>query len=88
MAREALRYIHTQNIDIAVVNISMPDINIQTFLELIRLDMNINIPIIVMSPLDNEQAVIDALEAGANDFVNYPFRPSELILRIHRLLQQ
>jgi two-component system alkaline phosphatase synthesis response regulator PhoP len=87
-AREALRYIHIKAVDVVVMNAQVPDIKTRTFLELVRQDMNIDIPIIIMAALDDENTVLEALEAGADDFVGYPFRPSELILRINRLLQQ
>lgn len=87
-AREALRYIHIKAVDVVVMNVQVPDIKTRTFLELVRQDMNIDIPIIIMAALDDENTVLEALEAGADDFVGYPFRPSELILRIYRLLQQ
>lgn len=88
VAREALRYIHLEAVDAVVMNVQVPDIKARIFLELVRQDMRIDIPIIIMASLDDENTVLEALEAGADDFVGYPFRPSELILRIHRLLQQ
>ncbi len=88
LAREALRHIHLKMVDVVVMNVQVPDIKTRTFLELVRQDMHLDIPIIIMAALDDENIVLEALEAGADDFVGYPFRPSELILRINWLLQQ
>lgn len=88
VAREALRYIHLKAVDVVVMNVQVPDIKTRTFIELVRQDMNSSIPIIIMATLDDENIILEALDAGADDFVGYPFRPSELILRINRLLHQ
>jgi phosphoserine phosphatase RsbU/P len=45
-------------------------------------DMGRYIYIILLSANQDEQAVIDALEAGADDFITKPFNPNELRVRL------
>lgn len=41
-----------------------------------------DIPIIVLSAIDDDQAKIDALESGADDYITKPFSPGELAARL------
>jgi two-component system alkaline phosphatase synthesis response regulator PhoP len=46
------------------------------------------LPIIMVSPLENEEELWQALQHGADDFVTKPFKLIELVLRVRKLLQQ
>lgn len=47
-----------------------------------------DLPIIVLSAVDEAEAKISALELYAEDYVTKPFEPDELIARIHRVLRR
>ncbi len=44
-------------------------------------------PILVLSARDTEQEKVDALDVGANDFVNKPFGIQELMARLRAILR-
>ena len=45
-------------------------------------------PIVLLAPIEkDDEEVLSAFEAGIQDFVIKPFKPTELILRIKRILQ-
>ena len=46
-----------------------------------------DVPILVLSGRCSEDDVVACLEAGANDYVTKPFRPTELMARVRRLLR-
>jgi two-component system KDP operon response regulator KdpE len=46
------------------------------------------LPIIVLSAVTDEQAKIDALGAGADDYVTKPFAPGELVARVQAVLRR
>lgn len=45
-----------------------------------------DVPIIVLSARRGEQDIVQALQAGASDYIVKPFLPEELIVRMQRLL--
>ena len=47
-----------------------------------------NIPIMFLSILDSERDIIDGLKAGADDYMEKPFSPDELIARIETILKR
>jgi DNA-binding response OmpR family regulator len=47
-----------------------------------------DLPIIVLSAVDESEAKVNALELYAEDYVTKPFDPDELIARIHRVLRR
>lgn len=46
-----------------------------------------NVPVIMLTSKSQEQSIVRALDAGANDYVLKPFRPDELMARLRRLLR-
>jgi two-component system phosphate regulon response regulator PhoB len=46
------------------------------------------IPVIILSSAWREQDVMEALEAGINDFMTKPFSPNELLLRVDLALRK
>ena len=45
-------------------------------------------PIIVLSAVTDEQAKIEALQSGADDYVTTPFAPGELVARVQAVLRR
>jgi two-component system KDP operon response regulator KdpE len=45
-------------------------------------------PIIVLSAIGEEDAKVEALEAGADDYVTKPFDPRELVARLAAALRR
>ncbi len=47
----------------------------------------VDVPVIMLTSKSQEQSIVRALDAGANDYVVKPFRPDELMARLRRLLR-
>jgi two-component system KDP operon response regulator KdpE len=47
-----------------------------------------DLPIIVLSAVTDEQAKINALQSGADDYVTKPFAPGELVARVQAVLRR
>jgi len=72
--------------DLVVTDLSMPNMD---GLELCRRLRSLSpVPIIVLSVKGEEQAKVDALDAGADDYVTKPFGMNELLARIRAALRR
>ncbi len=85
--QEALNALETFEPDLIITDILMP---YTSGLELIGIVKSVNyrkIPVIVLSGLDEEETVLEAFQMGADDFITKPFKPTELSVRVKRLLK-
>ena len=72
--------------DAAIVDLMLPD---GSGVELTRrLREWTSMPIIVLSAVGEEDAKVEALEAGADDYVTKPFGPRELVARLGAALRR
>ncbi len=81
--REALK---TNRPDMLVCDIMMPYYTGIETVDYVRKELRDNLPIIMLSTAGNETNVLNAFELGADDFIAKPVSPSELVVRINRLL--
>lgn len=85
--REALKILENYAPDIIVTDILMPYTSGLELISIIKSNINKNIPIIVLSGLGQENTVMEAFQLGADDFITKPFNPTELAVRVKRLLK-
>lgn len=83
--KEAFSKIETEAPDLIVTDIAMPFYSGIDVIRHVRQTLKISLPLIVITALEEEDVVLEALRLGANDFITKPFKPAELILRIKRL---
>ena len=86
--RQAIEKFQSENPDMIVADIMMPYVNGLELIHHIRNKENSNVPIIVMSAIEQDDVVLEAFQLGAKDFIAKPFKPNELILRIKRIAQE
>jgi two-component system KDP operon response regulator KdpE len=72
--------------DLAIIDLGLPDLDGVTVVEGLR--GWTRIPIIVLSARDTEAAKVDALDAGADDYITKPFGMDELLARIRAALRR
>jgi two-component system KDP operon response regulator KdpE len=70
---------------VVLLDLGLPDLDGEEVTRRIREDSHV--PIIVVCASGEEQRRVDALDAGANDFVTKPFSAPELLARIHVALR-
>ncbi|PRD57456.1 response regulator transcription factor [Sphingobacterium gobiense] len=83
--KDAIDRIRDTNVDLVISDIMMPFASGTEILSAIR-SVGRNIPVIMLSSLGQEDVVLNAFDLGASDFMVKPFSPTELILRIKRLI--
>ncbi|MFG1426054.1 response regulator [Roseixanthobacter glucoisosaccharinicivorans] len=81
----ALREIATHPPDAVVLDLGLPDMDGKDVIR--RLRGWSQVPVIVLSARDREAEKIEALDLGADDFVNKPFGIGELMARIRAALR-
>ena len=72
--------------DLAIIDLGLPDLDGVAVVEGLR--GWTQIPIIVLSARDTGAAKVDALDAGADDYVTKPFGMDELLARIRAALRR
>ncbi|MGB5430496.1 response regulator, partial [Eudoraea sp.] len=86
--RDVKEYLKTATPDIIVSDIMMPYFSGIELIDYVRNQLNLKIPIIIISTAGNEENVLSAFELGANDFISKPVSPSELLVRVGRELNK
>ena len=80
---EALAAIAAQSYDLVLLDIMMPELDGFGVLEALRRDGRINeLPILVISALNEIEPVVRCIELGAADFIVKPFNPTLLRARV------
>lgn len=84
----ALEYLASNKPDLILLDIRMPG---QDGFELLRIikgmEDRADIPVIVLSGLEDKQYVVKALSLGVRDYILKPFAPSDLRERVQRVLE-
>ena len=68
-----------------VLDLGLPDADGITYLKEIR--RHFSLPVIVLSARSNEHDKVEALDAGANDYVTKPFGAAEFLARVRSALR-
>jgi two-component system chemotaxis response regulator CheY len=86
--QEALEILARDRFDAVILDINMPKMDGFEFLKRFRGDAGYaTIPVIMLTTEGQEEDREAALALGANDYFMKPFKPSDLIAIVERLLQ-
>ena len=84
-AREGMMEVSTRAPDVVLLDLGLPDLD---GIEVVRrLREWSRVPIVVLSARDRERDKIEALDAGADDYLTKPFGTGELLARIRVALR-
>ncbi len=83
---QALEIYHSTPVDLVILDVMMPLMDGLDVCKRIRL--NSSVPIIMLTARGKEEDVVSAFEIGADDYIVKPFRPRELVARIHALFKR
>jgi len=84
--REALEALESFMPDLIITDILMPFTSGLDLISVVR-SSGSKTPILVLSAMDQENTVLEALSLGANDFISKPFKSAEISMRVKRLLK-
>ncbi len=71
---------------LAIVDINMPAMNGFEFCEAVQ--QFSDLPVILLSAVDEEETIIQGISRYAEDYVTKPFSPRELLVRVQRVLRR
>lgn len=83
--REALSLISSHCPDVILLDLGLPDMDGMEIIRTVR--QWTQAPILVVSARSREQEKVDALDAGADDYITKPFGTAELLARIRIALR-
>lgn len=86
---EGLSLARAQRPDMVLVDVQMPLKDGYEVCRAIRAEPEIRrTPIIVISVLSRVGEVVEGLKSGADDYLNKPFNPDEVLARVNALFRQ
>ena len=74
------------NPDLILLDINLPNINGKEILKNLRLKSDI--PVIMLTSLDNDLEEVTSITYGADDYITKPYNPTILLLRINNILKR
>lgn len=77
---EALQVLEEHKVDLILLDVMMPRLN--GLSALMKLRENYHIPVIILSAKTEESDKVSGLVLGADDYVEKPYNPAELMARV------
>ncbi|MDO4941249.1 MAG: VanR-ABDEGLN family response regulator transcription factor [Lachnospiraceae bacterium] len=83
---DALRCVKEEHIDLALLDVMMPDLDGFSLLSEIRKEYNF--PVVMLTAKTGSMDKINGLTLGADDYIEKPFEPLELVARVKAQLRR
>lgn len=83
---QGLSFLTREPFDLVILDINLPDIDGFEVLKQIRASSDV--PTIILTVRGKEDDQAKGLELGADDYIVKPFRPKDLVARVHAVLRR
>ena len=84
---DALEMVKLYDFDVMVLEHDMPDIDGTRLVRRMR-GADINLPVMILSRITDKRIKIEALNAGADDYMTKPFDREELVVRLRGIIRR
>jgi two-component system response regulator VicR len=82
---KAIELVEGSTYDIIISDVMMPFVSGFELLKILK-ERGTEAPVLLLTSLNSENAVLKAFDLGADDFMTKPFSPNELSVRIKKLM--
>lgn len=84
----ALKYLDQNKPDLILLDIRMPlKDGFEILREIQTLEDRADIPVIMLTGMEDKRSVMTGIELGVRDYILKPFAPSDLLERVQRVLE-
>ncbi len=84
-AEEGLKFLREESVDLVVTDLKLPGMGGLEFLQAAK-RLNGALPVVVMTAFGTVETAVEAMKAGASDYVLKPFALAEMLMVIHKEL--
>ncbi len=84
-AETGLKLLRTEAVDLVVTDLKLPGLDGLEFLQAVK-QLNATLPVVVMTAFGTVETAVEAMKAGAADYVMKPFSLAEMRMVIHKEL--
>jgi len=84
-AETGLKLLRENSIDLVVTDLKLPGMDGLEFLQAVK-RQNAALPVVVMTAFGSVETAVEAMKAGASDFVLKPFSLTEMRIKVHKEL--
>lgn len=84
---EALRLVRSETVDVVLLDLQMPGIGGMSTLVKLR-QIVPRLPVLILTVQDSEDLKVEALEAGADDYITKPFSVRECVARLRSAVRR
>jgi DNA-binding NtrC family response regulator len=84
-AESGLKLLRENSVDLVLTDLKLPGMNGLEFLQAVK-RQNAALPVVVMTAFGSVETAVDAMKAGASDYVLKPFSLAEMRIVIHKEL--
>ena len=84
--KTAVEILEERGADLILLDLMLPDGSGYSLCSAIKKERDI--PVIMLTAMDDEASVVTGFDLGADDYVTKPFRPIELVSRIRNVLRR
>lgn len=85
---EAKLLIQMEVPDLLILDLMLPGMSGEELIWVIREEMKLDIPIVVLSAKAALETKVEALKSGADDYLTKPFEPEEVLARVYAALRR
>ncbi len=84
--KEAIEAVKNEPYDLILTDLNMPGSSGMEITQYVRVQLNLNTPVIIFTSNTIEQTELDSFDIGANEFIAKPVSPQVLLVRMNKLL--